>query len=476
MWLTDEQILLYKRCRRRAYLNVHGDFNQRDPEADFLRKLHQDSLAHHRRVLASTSYEQPDYRPGDWEAGAEATQQLMKQGVERIYKGVLLVLGEVTYLSQPDLLIKQPGESEFGNWMYAPTSIKLGIRPKPEYQLVSAFQAYVLAMIQGVLPEVSWLILRRQNLYAVQLERWVPQMQSILKDCQEMLQDSAIPEVFISRQRCGLCQWYGSCYAIAQSQKHLSLLPGVTPSRYQFLKSLKLTTVEALASATIPQLEAMIEPEIAQVMIQQAQSQQQNQVLLKPDFPLDWQNVLPTATVELFFDIEAEPDREVDYLLGVLVVDKQAKTENFYSFLAEQPEDEGLVWQQFLKLVNQYPDAPIFHYSEYEVDTIKRLGRLYNTPIAVIQALRSRFVDVHAIAIAMATFPVESYSLKALANWLGFHWRDAGITGAQCVCWYDDWLKSGDRSLLASIRRYNEDDCRATRHLKDWLVEFLATP
>jgi predicted RecB family nuclease len=34
-------------------------------------------------------------------------------------------------------------------------------------------------------------------------------------------------------------------------------------------------------------------------------------------------------------------------------------------------------------------------------------------------------------------------------------------------------LKTGDRTLLDIIQRYNEDDCRATRDVKDWLVTFV---
>lgn len=47
------------------------------------------------------------------------------------------------------------------------------------------------------------------------------------------------------------------------------------------------------------------------------------------------------------------------------------------------------------------------------------------------------------------------------------------MSGDQCVCWYDDWLKTGERSFIDSILRYNEDDCRATYRLKEWLWEFL---
>ena len=64
-------------------------------------------------------------------------------------------------------------------------------------------------------------------------------------------------------------------------------------------------------------------------------------------------------------------------------------------------------------------------------------------------------------------------AIKEDIRWLGFDWRDAKANGAQCVCWYDDWLKTGDRSLLEAIVRYNEDDCRATYVVKDWLTNFL---
>ena len=55
---------------------------------------------------------------------------------------------------------------------------------------------------------------------------------------------------------------------------------------------------------------------------------------------------------------------------------------------------------------------------------------------------------------------------------MGFQWRDAGANGAQSICWYNDWLETGDRAHLEAILRYNEDDCRATYHVKQWLSAF----
>jgi uncharacterized protein len=490
--LTDDLLLYYKRCHRRAFLDIYGNPTQQDPEQDFLRKLRQDSQAHQQAVLAKVNHQTPNYRAGDLQAGAKATLELMRQGTEHISQGVLLMQIErgVTLLSRPDLLVKQPGQSVFGDWAYVPTNIKLGRRPKPEYQIVAAFSAQLLADTQGVLSSTAYLILRRQDSYAVNLERWMPLMQGVLSECMETLLLEQEPEVFISRQRCSLCRWYSSCYAIAQSQQHLSLLPGVTPTRYRDLQTLGFTTIAALSAAPISTLESVVDTEIASELVQQAQSTVQNRAILRQNsyLPLrgagnanaktiqPFSNTLPTAPIELYFDIEAEPELQLDYLLGVLVVNRVTHTETFYPLLAEHPSDEASIWQQFLALVVLYPDAPIFHFSDYEVETVKRLIKLYKTPPKQGKSLLSRFVDVHQRVTSTVMLPVESYSLKHLARWIGFEWRDPGISGSQCVCLYDQWLKTGDRTLLDTVLRYNEDDCRATYHLKNWLVDFLQNP
>ena len=196
-------------------------------------------------------------------------------------------------------------------------------------------------------------------------------------------------------------------------------------------------------------------------------------ILRKKPIPYSQSVFLPLAPIELYFDIEAEPELNLDYLHGVLVVDRYNNTEKFHGLLAESAAEEGAIWEQFLELMWAYPIAPIFHFCDYEVKTFKRLAKLYNTPAYLWKPVLKRFVDIHKQVTQKAIMPVESYALKPIARWLGFDWRDAKANGAQCVCWYDDRLKTGDRSLLEAIVRYNEDDCRATYVVKDWLTNFL---
>ncbi len=614
MLITDKLLLSYQRCNLRAFLDTWGDWKHQDPPSDFLLKLMRDSSTYQQQSLEQETYQQPYYPRGDWAAGAAATLSLMQQGVDRIYRGVLcqgelgktngetasisgidgqylpdigeipetpvhlsssiLHSSEITLVSRPHLLIKQPGDSNFGNWSYATADIWLSKRPKLEYQIIAAFHAKVLASMQGTMPDNAWLMLRTKGLWAVNLYQRMPQMFEILDECIEMLENRHKPEVFISRQKCTLCGWYTACHAEAESIKHLSLLPGVTAKRYAILKVLGLTDLESLANANSDLLASYPEfvAGVAVDVVQQARSTFLNQpfvrgegssaadfvtdvtdvtdrgsaadfvtdltdvtdkgsaadfvrdltdvtdrgsaatavdqfiripevagnslviakiesvkttenksaapslpapILRKKPIPYSQSVFLPIAPIELYFDIEAEPELNLDYLHGVLVIDRYNNTEKYYEFLAESAAEEGVAWEQFLELMWTYPIAPIFHFCDYEVKTFKRLAKLYNTPAYLWKPVLKRFVDIHKYVTQKAIMPVESYALKPIARWLGFEWRDAKANGAQCVCWYEEWLKTGDRSILEAIVRYNEDDCRATYVVKDWLTNFL---
>jgi len=507
MWVSDRLLLDYQRCDRRAFLDLWGDRTAKDPPSDYLRKLHQDTQLHRQQVLATHTYITPTYPDQAWQAGAEATAALMAQGVDTIHQPVLLyVEADISFLSQPDLLVKYASPSRWGEWAYRPVSIRLGKRPKLDYQMVAAFQAYLLAQVQATPPDTALVILREKGTYAVDLEVRLPQLQEILQSCVTMLRSRQQPEVFISRNRCELCHWFSHCYALAQQQQHLSLLPGVTPNRYSHLQAVGIASLEALAQISPFQLAKCtgFDPAIAVKLVRQAQATLYQQPILITDElqahrPLnrsevyattDWPAscfpsssvadtlpralTLPAAPVEFYFDVEAEPDLNVTYLHGVLIVDRTQRTESFHSLLAEQVGAEVQVWQRFLALVERYPNAPIFHFCPYEVQVVQQLAQAYATPPALIQQLLPRFVDIHAWVTRTVTLPIENYALKSIARWLGFNWRDADANGAQSVCWYNQWLQTGDRRYLEAIQRYNEDDCRATYHVKQWLAEFIA--
>ncbi|ANV85148.1 recombinase B [Picosynechococcus sp. PCC 7003] len=479
MLLSDDLLLNFKRCERRAFLDLYGDRTEQTSEKDFLQKLRKENQRQIQEYLGQRPYHEPE--ADDWETCAAETEALMAAGVECIYRGVLLYhfdqwpgtpIEQLTLVGKPTVLLRQPGPSRWGKWHYRPVSVKLGQKPKPEYKLVAMFHSFLLEAIQGRSPRLTQLILRARRPHRVDVDLWADKLQETVTDCINLLLPELEPEVFISRQRCHLCSWHNHCYAIAQADNHLSLVPGVTPNRYESLQGIGVNTLESLAQTSPKHLGQHLGADIAMQLQQQARAIVHQEVVWRINRPNKTQPI-PQGTVELFFDIEAEPDRNVDYLLGVYLVDQQNQREKFYGFVAETLEEEGKIWQEFVEFVTQFPEAPIFHFSPYERDTLNRLGKKYGTPPQQLQKIVGRLMDIHQWVTKYLVFPVESYSLKALANCLGYQWREQGVSGDQTVCWYDQWLETGDHQLLEAIVRYNEDDCRATHHLKQWITTFL---
>lgn len=481
MLLTADDLLHFQRCNRRAYLDAFGDRDRRDPPSGFLQKLMQDSQRYRRDVLSQWAFVEPDYAPGDWEAAADATEALMAEGVPCIFRGVLRSreVPGVVLVGAPHVLLRQPGQSAFGPWQYDPIDIRLGKRPKQEYQIVAAFHADLLAAVQGHWGSGPTLILRGRSPHRVDLGLRMPQMQQLLADCLEMRAERQEPEAFISRNRCSLCPWLSDCYANARAERHLSLVPGVTPNRYRILQGAGLTSLEALASAHPRRLAALPEfgDRVAEDLILQAQALRDNRAIARPGAAASncVPGELPSADVELFFDIEAEPELGADYLHGVWAVDRRRRTSSFRAFLAEDPAEEGRIWYEFLEFMESHGAAPIFHFCAYEREAVRRLGQRYGTDAARVDRLTARFTDIHAWTVQTVVLPVEGYALKQIATYLGFDWRDGSANGAQAVYWYSQWLKTGDRGFLEAIVAYNEDDCRATQRVKDWLADFHRT-
>ncbi|MCS7031376.1 MAG: TM0106 family RecB-like putative nuclease [Gloeomargarita sp. SKYG116] len=456
--VVTEHLFYFHRCSRRSFLDHRQGI------------VHQPERSRHReQVLSRWPGTRPVYQPPDWEKGFQATLTLMQQGAPAIHQGVLRVETPAAVLvGRPDILIREPGTSRWGDWHYRPLDIRLGQRLKPEYQAAAAFHSWLLAQIQGVWPYWGELALPGPRFLRVNLAQALPSMHQTLAACLETLKQNEAPEVFISRSRCQLCPWLDYCSTVAKQKHHLSLVPGVTQKRYQELQTLGLTRIEELAQADPMELyhRTSLGVNTSNKLVRQAQAIAQQQALAIAPITR-----LPQAAIGYFFDIEADPYLDCVYLHGVLLVTPHKQ--EFYSLVAEQVRDEGRIWQELLLLLERYPQAPIYHFCPFEPQTIQRLGQRYHTPPERVQAIRQRCVDLHARLVRSVVLPVENYTLKAIARWLGFQWQHPRADGAQCTQWYNQWLQTGDRSYLQALQRYNYDDCLATYHLYRWLVEFM---
>src|SRR4029077_19051867 len=82
---------------------------------------------------------------------------------------------------------------------------------------------------------------------------------------------------------------------------------------------------------------------------------------------------VPKNTLRLFLDIEGIPDQRFYYLFGLLVVDENNKT--YYAHWANDKTEEAAAWTGLLNTISRFPDAPIFHYGNYEVRAVDHLQK-----------------------------------------------------------------------------------------------------
>ena len=77
-------------------------------------------------------------------------------------------------------------------------------------------------------------------------------------------------------------------------------------------------------------------------------------------------------------------------------------------------------------------------------------------------------VDLYFDVVKKATeWPLYDQSIKTLAQYLGFEWRDPDPSGAASIEWYNRWIESGDPAIKQRILEYNQDDCLATGFVVD---------
>ena len=87
------------------------------------------------------------------------------------------------------------------------------------------------------------------------------------------------------------------------------------------------------------------------------------------------------------------------------------------------------------------------------------------------EVLGTSLVDLHRVVTSQLQTAGPA-GLKVVATAAGFSWRDGDPSGEASMAWYEEAVGAQVDAAIAARRRlleYNEDDCRATRALREWL-------
>lgn len=452
-------------CPHALFLDHHGDRTLKTDLGEFEQYLLDEGKRFEQEFIAGKDYVQPDYPEGDLDAGAEATLQLMEQGTPLIYQGVLKA---DRFVGVPDLLVKKEGRSSLGGWFYEPQEIKISRSVKPFHTLQVCFYAMLLERIQGHRPEAATVVLADETEEVIDLDEAWAEFERRLAKAIAIVDRHARTDLAIF-SGCGECVWQNVCSKDAQDRNDVTLVADLRRATKPALAEAGIVTVHDLTKADPERLTKIrgIGSKTAERLVVQARSQATETVVQVGEARL------PESHIELFYDIEGEPNLDMDYLHGLLIVE-HGKKPRYLAFLAAQPEDEGDAFGRFVtevaEILKRHPDAPIYHYHSYERTRVRKLFERYPDQSITPDVLMGSFIDLHRVLKDAFVLPVEGYGLKSVSKWLGFKYRNPKSSATQSMLWYRLWLDTGERQYLDDSVLYNEDDCRATKLIKEWIA------
>lgn len=302
----------------------------------------------------------------------------------------------------------------------------------------------------------------------------------------------------IVNRECAYCVWQPYCVSQLDADD-LSLRISKAPLdvyEVAVLRELGVTSVGDLAKADIDAIKDAYLPRVSHRLggEQRLRLAQHRARLIVEGVELERQTSgpigLPRHALEIDLDIETSADDRV-YLWGFFVDDHDTGRRYYQHFSAFTDLDraaeralaaEAMTW---LRNLVAGRDAAVYHYSDYEVVRLTRLanaGRGHGSDprTASGKALAwgrdfaaEAFVDLFTV-VKRNFFGANGLGLKVVVTAMtSFAWRDEDPSGLNSQSWFHEAVHAGDDGVREAARRrvldYNEDDVRATWHLRAWL-------
>lgn len=484
--ITASMLYDYVACPHRVTMDQFGDPAQRDEVSPFIRLLWERGAVHEQAIIGGLVQPFTDLSHYSGDEKERMTSEAIARGDQLIYGGRIAA---DDLLGDPDLLCRE------GNG-YVAGDIKSGAaeegredlsKPKVHYGVQVALYTDILERkgIASGRRAFIWDADGNEGMYDLRApigprtpESLWDEYQLALAEVRDILRE-AVRTRGASSSTCKLCHWYSACQRELESLDDLTLIPELGRSRRDVMVE-RIPTLSDLADinpAAFTRGAKTVFKGIGPDMLRKFHERAR---LVKSPDPRPYLREplgLPASDLELFFDVEVDPMRDICYLHGFVERRNQDNgMERYVAFFAEDTtnEAEQQAFSRAWAYVRASTPCAVYYYSKYERTTWRKLREKY--PDVCTESELEAFFDpsfsidlYHDVVQKKTEWPTRDHSIKTLAKYLGFAWRDTNPSGAASIEWFDRWVTERDPAIRQRILDYNEDDCRATRVLLDGL-------
>ena len=395
----------------------------------------------------------------------------MVKGKKMILKGILFYLPD-GMLGVIDRLEKVKGKSIFGSYYYVIKEIKSMNNIKKQHIIQGAFYNYVIGKIQGYVPDTFYII----NMGGIETPyRFADHEEELFQTIQDVIEirKGVIPSPTYDS---GWYPWQDYCNRMALESKDLSLISGIAKVKKEKLLEYNIKNLDDLLVLGISGLQKipLFAKKTSMDYIMSAKALTTNKIIRKSK-----NIILPQTDTEIFLDLDGLNNhvsnylgiKEMNYLIGALVC--KGDSEEYYSFVAHDNNKEEEMLNEFIDFMKKQKDYTIYHWGAYDRTCFTRMMNRYGISQENKDELLSkqRFFGLHKIITEQFAFPFPGTGLKIMAKERGFEWTHPEVDAMSSTSLYLDYVTKSDREVLRSVLDYNQEDCRATKKMKDWLIE-----
>ena len=495
-YITASSLYNYIQCPHRVWRDVYGPQEEKIKEVNpFVQLLWDKGVLYEKEVIKKIG-KFTDISQGSLDERLDKTIQAMKNNDPLIYQGVLHYKN---LFGIPDLLRRLPDGS------YIPVEIKSGMgyegadeergkegKPKKHYAIQLCFYVELLKKLEftnndrGIIIDINGKEVEyelNESVSKLNKETWWKFYEDIKDKIHLLLNNKAQNKPAVAGP-CKLCPWHDSCKKWCKEKDDLTNIFYLGRNKREVIElDLGVSTVKKLS--VLNANEVMLQKKKDKSFLSGVGEKTLEKFVKRADIitnikkPVIYEAIdFPKVSVELFFDIETDPTQNLVYLYGIY--ERRNNEEKFISFLAKDntSKEEKLAWQKLWDYMKALPknDYAVYHYSPYERTICKKMGELYPGIVSKDEVEEffdnSNVIDLYEVVCKKTDWPLSSYSIKGIASYLGFNWRDKTPSGALSIQWYNEYLEKKDEKILKRILEYNEDDCKATLMLKDKLESF----
>ena len=468
--LAASQVARYVSSPFAFYCDLFAPEDQRDPDSELLVMRRERGYAYEEEMIEfdteTISYE-------NMEEGFRYTIEMMAAGEPVILQG-LLISKPAGMAGIPDELRKvHNAKSIFGNYRYRVVEVKSQFNLTAAHKIQTAYYNQLLGYIQNVTPQTFTLINGRKEETLEKFNHWDWQLHNAIADARLIMDGLITPEPTFGETP---HPWrtYGDKVALATQS--LTYLWQIGRSRSRSLAGAGYATFEDIAEATVDELAKIpgMDRYVAAHVIPQAKA-------ILADAPIFKRPVmLPDTRAEVFWDMEninegldallGSQHGFFNYLIGVVIrSNNETRYIPFFAENATHDKEKGC-WHAFCELITSL-DSPIIYYwgAAAEPVFLRKMAARHGIESSVKNIL-DRSIDLCRKTTDFVAFPSTGYGLKGIANYLQFDFRFPDYDGFWAMTQYHEYTTSKAPGIRNEILEYNEEDCRATMFIKDWLI------